>query len=272
MLEDNSLSLDMLVQAVQSSPKYRRVTEGFIRSVGKRELAKRRRLKEAIKATKNKLHQIGGAYLDEDMQYAKWLVEIETAAATGEEPALLAACRSAMQHHSSTRERLEILPNFYRTVFSGLPPIRSVLDIACGLNPLAFPWMPLAEDAHYYAVDIYDDMVEFVNRFFSVLHINGVAEAADVIESPPERRVDIAFVLKAVPCLEQVDRASAGRLLDALNADYLLVSFPIQSLGGRQKGMTLSYENRFQELAAGKNWSTRRFEFPAELAFLVKKL
>ena len=70
-----------LIQAVQSSQKYAAVSEAMIRAIGLRELAARRNLKEAIKATKNKLHQVAGAYLDARLPYDKWLALLEVAVA-----------------------------------------------------------------------------------------------------------------------------------------------------------------------------------------------
>jgi 16S rRNA (guanine(1405)-N(7))-methyltransferase len=101
--------------------------------------------------------------------------------------------------------------------------------------------------------------------------INGRAEARDVIQDCPGQPADLALALKAIPCLEQIDKSAGARLLDSLNAKYLLVSFPVQSLGGRSKGMAVNYEARFQELVAGRGWSIRRFAFATELAFLVVK-
>ena len=50
-----------------------------------------------------------------------------------------------MGYHSSTRERLPILEQFYARALADIPPARVVLDLACGLNPLALAWMPLGE-------------------------------------------------------------------------------------------------------------------------------
>jgi 16S rRNA (guanine(1405)-N(7))-methyltransferase len=234
-------------------------------------LAKRHSLKEAVKATKNKLHQVGGAYLEGEAHYAVWLDELRETSRSGDRGDFRKACARVMSHHSSTRERLAILDRFYATTLAGLPPFRSVLDVACGLNPLAIPWMPLAENAEYYAVDIYQDMVDFLNRFMALLPIQGHAQAGDVLQACPAQPVDVAFVLKTLPCLEQVDKAAGRRLLDAINADHLLVSFPVHSLGGRSKGMAANYEARFRELVADKDWAVKRFEFVTELVFRVSK-
>ncbi len=52
--------LDQLIEAVQASSKYRSISSDFVSYIGTQELARRHNLKEAIKATKNKLHQVGG--------------------------------------------------------------------------------------------------------------------------------------------------------------------------------------------------------------------
>lgn len=263
--------LDQLLEAVLASAKYRHIDSDFIRDIGMQELAKRHHLKEAIKATKNKLHQVAGAYLEEIPRYPSWLNELKQASRSGNKDQLLAVCRSIMSHHASTRERLPLLEQFYTTILDRIAPVNSVIDVACGLNPLAIPWMPLAEQAEYYAYDIYQDMMDFLNEGIPLLGVQGHAQVCDVIHYSPAHRAGVAFLLKAIPCLEQVDKSAGQRLLETINADHLVVSFPAHSLGGRKKGMVLNYEAHFEELVANKGWSIKRFEFPGELAFLITR-
>jgi 16S rRNA (guanine(1405)-N(7))-methyltransferase len=77
------------------------------------------------------------------------------------------------------------------------------------------------------------------------------------------------MMLKTLPVLAQIERTAVCRLLDSLQTSYLLVTFPVHSLGGRQKGMAQNYEAQFQAWAEGRNWAVQRFEFASELAFLV---
>ncbi|MCH7663485.1 MAG: 16S rRNA methyltransferase [Chloroflexi bacterium] len=260
-----------LVAAVLASPKYRHIHPGLVQRVAAQELAKGRRLKETLKAVKNKLHQVGGAYFDGELEYDGWLSDLQAAAASSDQLALKAVCKQVMARHASTRERLPILEEFYTAVFAELPPIHSLLDLACGLNPLALQWMPLTPDAAYYACDIYTDMVAFLNGFMKLMPVQAAVWACDVIAKPPNQKVDLALLLKTIPCLEQVDKHAGKRLLDTINADYLLVSYPLHSLGGKQKGMRAHYEASFRDLVAGRNWDIKRFEFETELAFLVSK-
>jgi 16S rRNA (guanine(1405)-N(7))-methyltransferase len=83
--------------------------------------------------------------------------------------------------------------------------------------------------------------------------------------------VQLALLLKTIPCLEQLDKTVGARLLEGIQAEHILVSFPAQSLGGRGKGMLENYEAHFLQLVAGKNWAFRKYEFSTELAFLLSR-
>ncbi|MEZ4644264.1 MAG: hypothetical protein R3E31_16290 [Chloroflexota bacterium] len=129
--------------------------------------------------------------------------------------AFRATCRDLMRLHASTRERLPILDEFYQTVLAHLPPIHSVLDVACGLNVLTWPWLPLSPDTHYYACDIYGDMIAFVSDVMQIAGISGAAEVRDVVSEPPARPVDLVLLLKLLPRAEQVEKTAVSHLLDA---------------------------------------------------------
>ncbi len=259
--------LEALITAVTASPKYRFMAPELIRRIGAGELAKRRSFKEAVKGTKNKLHQVGGAYLETKIDYAQALAALQ--AAQGDTAVFRQTCHDLMRGHVSTRERLPILEDFYTTILAGLPPIRHVVDVACGLNPLSHPWMPLADGALYEAYDIYGDMMAFLQTFFTLAGVNGRAHHQDVLSRPPTEPADLVLLLKTLPCLEQTEKGAAARLLRTLHTRYLLISYPRQSLGGWGKGMDAHYEAHFWQLADGRGWQVQRFEFATELAFLV---
>lgn len=264
--------LATLVETVQASAKYRGVSDELIVYIGAQELSKRRSLKEAIKATKNKLHQVGGAFLGTETSYDAWLERLRTSLQAGNQNQLRETCRTIMVHHASTRERLPVLDRFYTEIFALLPPIHSVLDIACGLHPLAIPWMPVAEHAAYYAYDIYTDMANFLQTWMAMVSVQSHAHVCDVLQANLTQRANVAFLLKALPCLEQIDPAAGQRLLRNIQADYLVVSFPARSLGGRQKGMVEYYETHFSALLAEvQRWQViGRLAFPSELVVVAQ--
>ncbi|HEX5417345.1 MAG TPA: 16S rRNA methyltransferase [Chloroflexota bacterium] len=271
MSEPESARLASLTDLVLQSRKYRRVAPELVRDVAARELAKPVSLQAAVKATKNKLHQVAASYLVGEPTYAAWLRDVRDAWSTADPAVIRDVHWRIMRHHVSTRERLPILESFYRTILGPLTPVHSIIDVACGLNPLSIPWMPLERNAKYYAYDIYTDMMEFLQDSLGAMSIQGEAIARDVTRGCGMPQVDVALILKAVPCLDQIEESAASRLLESINARYLVVSFPVSSLGGRQKGMLAHYETRFQSLVANTDWKIARFEFPSELVFVIDK-
>ncbi len=269
-------TLTQLTETVLTGAKYRDIAPELVRLIGRQELSKRNNLKAAVKATKNKLHQITGAYWQGRPDYGEWLDLLRTASQeddTADKKLLHTACRTLMAHHSSTRERLPILRDFYSILFAGLPPIQSVLDLACGLNPLTIPWMSLAADACYYACDVNREQMDFLQQSLPHLGVTGEAFVCDLLQEIPQQPVDVAFLFKTIPCLEQVDRSIGPRLLTELNAKVLFVSFPVQSLGGRNKGMADSYSAHFAELLNAvdqQRWLVEPFPFATEIVFRLR--
>jgi 16S rRNA (guanine(1405)-N(7))-methyltransferase len=262
--------IDVLVAEVLASPKYRAVSPELVRAVGERELLARRSLREAVKETKGRLHQVAGAFLDRAPRYEAWLAELRAAADDGE--ALRAACRTIMGGHASTRERLPELERFYGAVFAALPPVGSLIDAACGLNPLAAPWMALPPGAAYYACDLYGDMCAFIDAALPLLGLTGEAAVCNLADGPPPWRADAALVLKTLPVLEHVRRGAGRELLRGLQAPRLVVSFPTRSLGGRNVGMASTYAGQMRTIAEGEGWSYETLEFTNEVAFVVRKV
>ena len=289
MAEGRPAEIDQLVAAVQASAHYREVSPVLIRAIGRRELGARRSLKEATKATKNALHQVYGAFLPPKPPYERWLAQLEaareqdargdiTAAASvapattyGNDPAWRAACSAIMANHTSTAERIPTLAAFYGAALAGLPRINSVIDLGCGLNPLAIPWMDLAPGASYRCCDIDATLIGFLGRTFALAGIDGHAEVRDLVTEPPRQLADLALVLKLLPTLEAIERGAGPALLDALQARHLLVSFPARSLGGRTSGLAAQHAARFLALAEGRGWAVRQIPFPGEVAFLVDR-
>lgn len=261
--------LERLVVQVLASGKYRALHPAVVRAIGAQELAARGSLKAAVKATKGRLHQIAGAFLERTPPYSTWLTALRDAA--GDAARLRAVCREALSQHASTRERLPDLERFYPAIFAALPPVRSVMDLACGLNPLAAPWMPLAPGASYLACDLYADLSAFPGAALPLLGLNGMSGVCDLTGAPPPWRADVALLLKTLPLLEHARRGAGRDLLHAIAAPYLVVSFPTRSLGGRNVGMAATYTAQMRAIAAAAAWRLQTLEFANEIVFVVQK-
>jgi 16S rRNA (guanine(1405)-N(7))-methyltransferase len=261
--------VESVVQAVLASPKYAALDPALVASLAEQELRKGRRVKEAIKEVKNRLHQSAASYWQAPPRYARWRTAIEAAE---DEPALKAQLQSILRTHHSMRERLPFLVDFYRTLFAGLSPLRSVLDLGCGVNPLALPWMGLPTETAYFACDIDREQMAFLDWWLAQRGRRGRAFVWNLLAgAPPVELVDAALLLKMAPCLAQLDPAAPARLLDEVRASVWVVSFPARSLGGRDKGMVAHYAAMMDALLTGRNWRVERFDFPTELVFRVHR-
>jgi 16S rRNA (guanine(1405)-N(7))-methyltransferase len=273
----SSIPVDLNPEAVLArvgvSRRYRHVVDSVVLRLAAEEIPKSRNLAEAEKRTKRRLHQIFGAYTGQP-DYERLLIEIAAAQDRSDDDAVRLLCREAMTLHASTRERLPLLDRFYDTVLdvTGVPS--SVLDLACGLNPLALPWMRLPTGTRYVAWDIDAQLVGFVGRFLDLMGIDQTVGLRDIVADPPEADtpVDLALLLKSVPCLDQQDPDAATRILRGITARHIVVSFPTHSLSGRGKGMARTYRARFAMLLDTLGWQERRvdeIELPGELVFVV---
>lgn len=266
-----TIAIDDVLARVATSRRYRWVAENVVRRLAADEIPRSRNLADAEKRTKRRLHQIFGAYTGQ-ADYTRLLMSIVEAHTEGPE-ALRAACRAAMTQHASTRERLAILDEFYERIFAVTGVPGTIIDIACGLNPLALPWMGLAPGCRYTAYDIDSGMLSLVSGFLDLLGVEHRSELRDIVSAPPADECDLALLLKTVPCLDQQDPHAILRVLQHSRARHLVATFPTQSLGGHGKGMARTYRTRFEEIMTAFERpisAVNEIEFPGELVFVIQ--
>ena len=281
-----------LTAEVRKAPKARAVHPPFIARRCALEIERRGGTdREIVKRVKRTLHQVGGAYLTPAPRYGRLLDQL-AAAEPGSER--VAVARRLVTAHASMRERAADLDRYYAALFDGLgergtgdgevPAGLTVLDLACGLNPLARPLMPVAID-RYVACDLYLDLLDFVAAGSALLGHPVETFPADLATDPadsglgptgpPPSGADVVLLLKTLPCLDQLDPDAGRRLLAALavGGRHVLVTYPVQSLGGAEKGMREHYAASFQALVATLARATpvefeiTELELPAELGY-----
>ncbi len=267
----NKSHLQSLMEQVQSNPKYRAIMPDLVKNLCQKAIQNGLTGKAAVKEVRNKLYQIGGAYFKRKVDITQARTNLAQLPKKIQASEVKQFCLEQMQAHASTAERLPIIETFFKTSLASISPIESVLDLACGLNPLALPWMPLADDFSYQSCDIYLDMLGLIQTFFDHFIIQGRTCACNLASGIPQEHAQVGFFLKSLPCLEQLDKSIGTRLLEELRTDHILVSFPVHSLGGMNKGMPAFYREHFYDLIAEKHWEVQEFCFETELAFLVSK-
>jgi 16S rRNA (guanine(1405)-N(7))-methyltransferase len=264
-------SSEALAQQVMSNPKYKPLFKDLVIRLSNEAISKGLTGKAAVKHVRNKLHQVGSAYFKHKIDYPTEQAQLAQLPPNLHSDQVAAYCQKIMHSHASTAERLPILDEFFQTCLAPIAPITNILDLACGLNPLAIPWMPLVDSAQYFACDIYLDMLGLIESFFVHFNLDGRTSACDLVNAIPVQKAQVAFLLKSIPCLEQMEKNIGICLLEGIQTEHILVSFPVHSLGGRKKGMQNFYGEHFTDMIKDKPWNVREFHFKTELAFLVSK-
>lgn len=263
--------INQLTAFVHSKKKYQKMHTGLIRMIAEQECEKGRGMKKTRKAILGKLHQIGAAYFKQTPDYSAWEKWINALPDDLHARETRETCIRIMQHHHSTHERQYILEDFFQTALAPIQPVGSILDLACGLNPLALPWMPIKNEVQYYGCDIFEDMMQFLNGFADHFGFHGNFHTCNILDLDDSKSVDVAFLLKTLPCLEQVQKGFAPHLLEKIPAKHILISYPVSSLSGKNKGMEKTYTDQFKALIQETGWTYAAFTFSSEIAFLVEK-
>jgi len=259
--------IDFLYRKLKESKKYKFLCDDTLYRLA-RWASKRFQGKKAVKAAKNKLHQVYGAYFEKINPSAiqKRIDEISGNPDVGN---IKTAAVEIMRSHTSTSERISFMPQLYPDLFKRTGKPKKVMDLACGLHPFALQWMDLEAGAEYYAFDIDTRLIAWINSFFS--HLNGSykAECADLLVTLPEIEADVVFLLKTLPCLEQQEKGVSEKIIKNLEAKHIVVSFPAKSLTGKAKGMEDYYHTFAKELFSRLNLSYFKLEYPNEVLYVV---
>ncbi|HET8586571.1 MAG TPA: 16S rRNA methyltransferase [Candidatus Limnocylindria bacterium] len=259
-----------VVTRVLSSRRYREVDAGLLTRLADEELRHARNVDDATKRVKRRLHQAVGAFRGTASRHP---LSALSAAWRGEltDPVFRSACATALAAHASARERIAALDDFYPRIWEITGTPRRILDVGCGLNPIALPWMRLQPDATYLGTDVDRWPLATVEAFLTLVGQPHEVRAADATGAPPTDATDVALLLKLIPTLDRQDPEASARLLRALNARHAVVSFPARSLGGRGKGMERTYRSRLEELVeeSGRVQEVAEASVPNELVFVL---
>ena len=256
-----------IVDRVLSSRRYRSVDAVLVERLAAEELPRSRGADDAVKRVKRRLHQAVGAFGGggtTDRTADAWGGDLA-------DPAFRAACLEALAAHASTRERIPHIDRFYRGIWERTGVPGSVLDLGCGLGPLALPWMGLDRGARYVAADVDRRALERVDAFLGLVGQPHEVRALDLVGADPADETDVVLALKLVTTLDRQDPAAAGRLLGSVKASHAVVSFTTRSLGGRARGMERTYRSRLDRLVAEASRVTDVAEasIPNELVFVL---
>jgi 16S rRNA (guanine(1405)-N(7))-methyltransferase len=226
--------------------------------------------KEAEKTLRQKLHNIVAPYLG-DPDFTEAAGEMENAFSGNDMTRIWGFCLKMLNSHASTRERVEVLPDFYSRLFevTGIPG--SIFDLAAGMNPFSLPWMSLSEGSRYSAYDLNQPRINLVRKFLSLSGREPLAFHRDILIHPPEEKADMAYLFKEAHRMEQRQRGSTRKLIDAVNVAWFLLSLPTSSLQGKFD-LTSRQRNLVQTIVAGSTWQVFEVPYKNELVFCILKV
>ena len=259
-----------IVERVLRSARYRDVDRNLVERLAGEEVGRSRTSDEAVKRVKRRLHQAVGAFRgrapSDPLRAAREAWSGDMTSATFRE-----ACAHVLRSHASTSERTPFLDSLWPAIWALTGTPRRLLDLGCGLGPVALPWMGLDRRAHYIAVDVDGRPLSVVDAFLDLVAQPHEVREADLAGGLPEASADVALLLKLVPTLDRLDAAAAARLLNGLDVHHAVVSFPRRSLAGRGKGMEATYRERLDRLvgACGRVSAVAETSVPNELVFVV---
>ncbi|MEW6504443.1 MAG: hypothetical protein AB1457_10825 [Chloroflexota bacterium] len=256
---------------LRTSRKYRSLDlpESLLRDVILGELSRHNRPDEALKAVREKLHNIVAPYLG-DPDYSLAQTALRAAFTSGNPQSIRDFCLSMLASHASTRERIPLLGEFYSRLWqiTGIP--QTILDLACGMQPFALPWMDLPASIRYFAYDLHHPRIELIHQFFQLSGCSCKAIHEDILVNPPQIEADVALFFKEAHRFEQRRRGACLPFFQSLRVRWLLVSLPISSLKG-----TRNLEDRqrrlMQSILAGQAWEVEEIRFDNELVFCIQK-
>ena len=225
---------------------------------------------KAVEQTvREKLHNLVAVYLG-DPDYDTCKTRLDETYSSSDPAAVKNLCLEILASHASTKERIPLLDEFYGQLFriTGIP--ESIMDLACGLNPFSLPWMGLNIGTRYYAYDLHQPRLSFINDLLRLNSMEQLAIHQDILVEPPTITCDVAFFFKEAHRFEQRQRGCNRAFFQALNCKFLLVSLPTKSLTGKHP-KTDQHRRLVMESIKGLPWKVNEIEFSNEIVFCIEK-
>ena len=257
------MNKERILEEVRTSKKYSSICAETVERICQEEMGKYKKEKEVIKSVKNRLHQISDSFFVENG--AKITKELEK----GEKVNYL----ELLKIHSSTNERLPFYQEMYDDLFAVTGAVDSLLDIACGLNPIMlgeyYRWRHLKIE-HYLAEDIHTTALNIVQHYYEENDLPIAVREADILAAIPTATVDVVLLFKIIPLLEQQKKGYYRQLINTLQAKYIAVSFPTKTMSGKSVGMLENYTKQFDEFVELSGFQTLfRKSYHNELLYII---
>jgi len=257
-----------IADEVARSKKYSNVDRTVLERICAETLPKYVKQKDVIKAVKKTLHMIYESYIPEESHTR---AEAYLSSYTGSDIKTdRAFSASIMALHASTNERLGQAAAIYDYICRYVNAEDSIIDIGCGFNPFALPFFTSLPKS-YYAFDICSSTIALLNSYFSSANLPYSADICDAVTNTPKVSGNVLFMFKLFPLLEQQKKGRAFDVIRSLDCNTAVVSFPLKSASGRDKGMDAFYSALFEKGLPSGFLITDKTKFINEMFYVITK-
>jgi len=170
-----------------------------------------------------------------------------------------------LKTHVSSRERLADY-SLLRKILEALEA-KSILDIGCGLNPIA-----MASGREIYnACDINKEELALIREFFSKKGISGKVFSFDLNSLPPSLlpKSDVCIMWKLIDLLKEKSRRKIASLISRIPCRYLWISFSAKTLSG--KPMRNASRRWIEKLLDEMGYKWLSFSIKNEIFYIISK-
>lgn len=270
MADINEAAVADIARSISASSKYQPLLQRTIMRITT-DCVTRHGIKEGERFARALLHQSWGAYYPYRPRFEKLLEKIQGLLTDGRD--IKNSILPVLDSHSSTAERVSSLGTFYERIFAvtGIPT--TILDLACGLNPLTLPWMSLPEATRYEGRDIDEEQNAFLNSALGLMGFNPEKiriSGGDILCDEPAS-ADVVFMLKLLPVIEHQHKGASLELLRKQPARHIVVSYPSGSLSGGKRKMGDFHADNFMTLVGNERWTISAIPFDREVVFIIGK-
>lgn len=264
------MEINDIINEIISSRKYSGIDKSVVERISI-ELSKRyKKSKELIKAIKNQLHIINVSFFESDShKLSSELLENDTEDVSND----CHLSEEILSLHASTKERSAYLKEIYSDFLGTyITTSTSIIDIGCGFNPFALPFYHELPN-EYHALDINKETINLINKYFSYFHNDKYkASIVDVVSNNSTIHGSLIFLFKILPLIEQQKKGGSILLLQSMNFEKAIISFPIKSMTGKNKGMEQYYSTFFEELIKNAYDIIEKKVIGSELFYVIKKI
>ncbi len=272
MGEINQILTKNLLESVKAHKKYKSIANEIVLDEIKKYLRSnpntKSKDKQAIKDIRKELHLFYSSFqTKKKFQRQKYLQQLK------ENPDD-ELTKKLLEITVSTKERLLNYKKLYKQIFKITGQPKSIADLGCGLNPLSYPFMRLPK-VKYYAYDIGEDDMSFLNDYFTIMNKHGLNGKAEILNLKNKNKLskipstDVIFLFKILDVLDKKDHKTSEELITTLikKTSFIVASFATKTI--TRKNMNFPQRKWFELMLERNNLKFKIIETSNEIYYVI---